>query len=261
MAEPASVKVVEVCSIALNTKLPGLRHLEDLSLPLTFFDIYWLRPLLSYVTSNAISLIITEFDADFHHLTSSNNFDIKAKKHHPFIPQLAVSYKKAAVLPLQITVFPNSYGLSAFSFFNLWGYLCKHRGREGERSPPSPSYDRKVIKDPAGLQAIYLNEWLRLGGPNHRSLMHLEVKGSRDSIHGTFEFTGVKIQMLRRSVMAVMMVEEKKKQADHDSKLLHLSTFSLTCAYTWACFVRQRMLEFLCLCPTLARRLENKQFI
>nr|XP_028953308.1 phenolic glucoside malonyltransferase 1-like [Malus domestica] len=172
------------------------------------------KPLLSCVTGDAVSLTIAESDTDFHRLTSSNNFDIKAKDPHHVVLD----------------------GLSAFSFFNLWGYPCKHGGGEGEGSPPSPSYDRKVITDPAGLQAIYLNEWLRLGGPNNRSLMPLEISG--DSIRGTFEFTGAKIQMLRRSVMAAMMAEEKKKQADHDSKLLHLSTFSLTCAYTWGCFVR-----------------------
>ncbi|RXH68252.1 hypothetical protein DVH24_028399 [Malus domestica] len=306
MAKPGSVKVVEVCRVAPKpSSQPDSAHPDDLSLPLTFFDLRWLRfpppqilffyeissfdtsyffdsilpnlktslsatlqhfvplagnltwpqdsskPLLSYVLGDTLSLTVAESDADFHRLTSSNNFDIKAKEYHPLVPQLAVSHEKAAVLALQITVFPNSCfsigsamhhvvldGLSAFSFFNLWGYLCKHGGGGGEGSPSSPSYDRKLIKDPAGLQAIYLNEWLRLGGPNNRSLMPLEVKGSGDSIRGTFEFTSAKIQMLRHSVMAAMMAKEKKKQSDHDSKQLHLSTFSLTCAYTWVCLVR-----------------------
>ncbi|CAN6708367.1 unnamed protein product [Malus baccata var. baccata] len=285
MAKSGSVKVVEVCRVAPKpSSQPDSADPDDLSLPLTFFDLRWLRfpppqilffyeissfdtsyffdsilpnlktslsatlphfvplavnltwpqdsskPLLSYVLGDAVSLTIAESDADFHRLTSSNNFDIKAKEYHPLVPQLAVSHEKAAVLALQITVFPNS----CFSI----GSAMHHVVLDGEGSPPSPSYDRKLIKDPAGLQAIYLNEWLRLGGPNNRSLMPLEVKASGDSIRGTFEFTSSKIQMLRHSVMAAMMAKEKKKQADHDLKLLHLSTFSLTCAYTWVCLVR-----------------------
>lgn len=54
-----------------------------------------------------------------------------------------------------------------------------------------------------------------------------------DSIRGTFEFTRAKIEALRQSVMTMMA---KKKQQDHS--VLHLSTFSLTCAYTWVCLVK-----------------------
>ncbi|TQD74371.1 hypothetical protein C1H46_040083 [Malus baccata] len=304
MAKPGSVKVVEVCRVAPKpSSLPDSAHPDDVSLPLTFFDLRWLRfpppqflsfynmpsfdpshffdsilpklktslsatlqhfvplagnltwpldspmPLLNYVKGDAILLTIAESDTDFHRLISTNNFDIEAKEYHPLVPQLAVSHDKAAVLALQITVFPNGGfsigsamhkavfdGLSAFSFFKFWGHLCKHGGREGGGPPPLPTYNRKVIKDPAGLQAIFSNEWLRLGGPNNRSLMLLEVGGPGDGIRGTFEFTRAKIEMLRRSVMRTMMAK-KKEQADH-SKLLHLSTYMLTCAYTWVCLVR-----------------------
>ncbi|XP_050136576.1 malonyl-CoA:anthocyanidin 5-O-glucoside-6''-O-malonyltransferase-like [Malus sylvestris] len=304
MAKPGLVRVVEAFSVASKpSSRPDSTHPEDLSLPLTFFDLRWLRfspsqslffyempsfdashffdsilpklktslsatlqhfvplagnltwpldfpePLLRYLKGNAIMLTIAESDADFHRLISSNNFDIEAKQYHPLVPQLAMSHEKAAVLALQITVFSNGGfsigsamhhavfdGLSALLFFKFWGHLCKHGGGEGGGPPPLPSYDRKVIKDPAGLQEIYSNDWLRLGGPNNRSLLPLEVKRPGDSIRGTFEFTRAKIETLRRSVMRTMMTKNKE-QADH-SKLLHLSTFSLTCAYTWVCLVR-----------------------
>ncbi|PQQ13387.1 phenolic glucoside malonyltransferase 2 [Prunus yedoensis var. nudiflora] len=42
--------------------------------------------------------------------------------------------------------------------------------------PPKPSYDRRAVKDPAGIEAIYLKEWLNAGGPNNTSLMSLGVK-------------------------------------------------------------------------------------
>ncbi|RXH89756.1 hypothetical protein DVH24_032113 [Malus domestica] len=300
MAKPGSVKVIEVRGVAPKPSLPpNSAHPEDLSLPLTFFDLRWLRfpppqhlffynmpsfdtshffdsvlpklktslsatlqhfvplagnliwlldspkPLLSYIKGDAVSLTIAESDADFHRLISSNNFDIEAKEYHPLVPQLAASHDKAAVLALQITVFPKDGfsigsamhhaacdGLSAISFFKFWGHFCKHG--EGGGLPPLPSHNKKVIKDPSGLQAIYSNEWLRLGGPNNRSLMLLEARGPGDGIRGTFEFTRAKIEMLRR-VMRIMMAK-KKEQADH-SKLLHLSTYLLTCAYTWVCLL------------------------
>ncbi|KAB2610422.1 hypothetical protein D8674_018454 [Pyrus ussuriensis x Pyrus communis] len=203
MAKPSSVKVVEVCSVAPKPSSgPDSAHLEDLSLPLTFFDLHWLRfppsqslffyemssfnashffdsilpklktslsatlqhfvplagnltwpldspePLLSYLKGNTIMLTIAESDADFH-------------QYHSLVPQLAMSHEKAAVLALQITVFSKdgfligsamhhaaSDGLSALLFFKIWGV-----------PPPLPSYDRKVINDPAGLHEIYSNDW------------------------------------------------------------------------------------------------------
>ncbi|XP_048435013.1 phenolic glucoside malonyltransferase 2-like [Pyrus x bretschneideri] len=304
MAKPSSVKVVEVCSVAPKPSSgPDSAHLEDLSLPLTFFDLHWLRfppsqslffyemssfnashffdsilpklktslsatlqhfvplagnltwpldspePFLSYLKGNTIMLTIAESDADFHHLISTNNFDIEVKEYHSLVPQLAMSHEKVAVLALQITVFSKggfsigsamhhaaSDGLSALLFFKIWGHLCKHGGGEEGVPPPLPSYDRKVINDPAGLHEIYSNDWLRLGGPNNRSLLPLEVKRPGDSIQATFEFTHAKIETLRRLAMRTMMTKNKE-QGDH-SKLFHLSTFSLTCAYTWVCLVK-----------------------
>ncbi|KAB2621051.1 BAHD acyltransferase [Pyrus ussuriensis x Pyrus communis] len=296
MEKPGSIKVVEVRRVAAELRPP-----EDLSLPLTFFNLRWLKfpppqhlffynmpsfdtshffdsvlpklktslsatlqhfvpltgnliwlldspkPFLSYIKGDAVLFIIAESDVDFHRLISSNNFDIKAKEYHPLMPQLLVSHDKATVLALQITIFPKDNfsigsaihhagcdGLSAISFFKFWGHFCKHG--EGGGLPPMPSHNKKVITDLFGLQAIYLNEWLRLGGPNNRSLMFLEARGPRDGIRGTFEFTCTEIEMLRRLVMRTIMAK-KKEQADH-SKLLHLSTYLLTCAYTLVCLVR-----------------------
>ncbi|CAN6708370.1 unnamed protein product [Malus baccata var. baccata] len=207
----------------LKTSLSAtLQHFVPLAGNLTW-PLDFPEPLLRYLKGNAIMLTIAESDADFHRLISSNNFDIEAKEYHPLVPQLAMSYEKAAVLALQITLHHAVFnGLSALLFFKFWGHLCKHGGGEGGGPPPLPK--------------IYSNDWLRLGGPNNRSLLPLEVKRPGDSIRGTFEFTRSKIETLRWSVMRTMMIKNME-QADH-SKLLHLSTFSLTCAYTWVCLVR-----------------------
>ncbi|BFG26536.1 hypothetical protein CerSpe_128100 [Prunus speciosa] len=303
MAQPSSIKVVEVCWVAPKPSSPDSASPDDQSLPLTFFDLLWLRfppiqrvffyeissfntplffdsilpklkaslsltlqhflplagnltwpqdsqkPFLSYVKGDTLSLTIAESDADFYHLVSTNNFNIEAKEYHPLIPQLAVSHDQAAVMALQITIFPHCGfsigsavhhaaldGKTSTSFLKLWAYLCKHGGLSSSLlpEPPKPCYDRRAVKDPAGIEPIYLKEWLNAGGPNNTSLMSLGVKEfPLDSIRGTFEFTRAKIEALRQSVMAMMA---KKKQQDHS--VLHLSTFSLTCAYTWVCLVK-----------------------
>ncbi|CAN6574633.1 unnamed protein product [Malus baccata var. baccata] len=297
MAERSSIKVVEVCKVAPNPSSP-----DEQSLPLTFFDILWLRfppiqrvfffevpsfntslffdsvlpklktslsvtlqhfvplagnliwpqdspPIINYVKGNAVSLTIAESKADFYHLVSSNSFSVEAKEYHPLIPHLAVSHDQAEVLALQITAFPTGGfsigsavhhavldGKTSTMFIKSWAHICKHGGGgQGPSSPLLPSYDRMAIKDPAGLHAIFSKDWLRYGGSNNRTLMSLEFTGAESLIRGSFEITRAKIESLRQSVMSMMAKE--KQQAGH-SVQLHLSTFSLTCAYTWVCLVK-----------------------
>ncbi|CAL9014266.1 unnamed protein product [Prunus brigantina] len=227
MAQPSSIKVVEVCWVAPKPSSLDSASPDDQSLPLTFFDLLWLRfppiqrvffyeissfntplffdsilpklkaslsltlqhflplagnltwpqdsqkPFLSYVKGDTHSLTIAESDADFYHLVSTNNFNIEAKEYHPLIPQLAVSHDQAAVMALQITIFPNCGfsigsavhhaaldGKTSTSFLKLWAHLCKHGGLSSSLlpEPPKPCYDRRAVKDPAGIEAIYLKE-------------------------------------------------------------------------------------------------------
>lgn len=100
------------------------------------------NPLLNYVQDNTVSLTIAQSGADFNRLSS--NYFLTAKDYHPLIPQLAMSSEQAAVLALQITVFPD-------------------RG-----------FSIGIIKDPMGLETIYSNNWLNFGGSNNRSWMFWE---------------------------------------------------------------------------------------
>ncbi|XP_008230891.1 PREDICTED: phenolic glucoside malonyltransferase 1-like [Prunus mume] len=209
------------------------------------------KPVLSYVQGDAVSLTTAHSDADFHRL-SSNDFNIEAKEYHPLVPQLAISREKAAVMAFQITLFTNSSGFSIgismhhaaldgktlFMFLKSWAHLCKHEPDTLLPDQLKPFYDRRVfIQDPAGLEleAIYLNQFLNMDQrPNNRSLMvatRYKSLALPDSIRGTFEFTSTKIEALRQSVMI------KKHQQYHQS-VLNLSTFCLTCAYTWVCLVK-----------------------
>ncbi|KAM5552208.1 hypothetical protein ABKV19_026865 [Rosa sericea] len=309
MAQPNSVKMVELCRVAPKPDAPDL-----LSLPLTYFDSLWLRfppvqrlyfyeltssssssststdsvvlaylktslsltlkhfvplagnltwpqdshtPLLSYVQGDAVSLTVAESDADnFDHL-SSNDVFLEYKAYHPLVPQLEASHERAAAIALQITLFPGRGfaigtamhhaildGKTSNSFVKSWAHACSKQIENGfsiesDISLPEqlkPLYDRTVIYDPTGLglDSIYLNDWQNLDGPNNRSVKVWELKAPPDdSVRSIFEFTRAQIQTLRQ------MVLEKVSDPLH----LHLSTFSLACAYTWVCLVKAQEIE------------------
>ncbi|XP_008348092.2 phenolic glucoside malonyltransferase 1-like [Malus sylvestris] len=302
MAYTNSVKVVEACRVAPHPTSPDSTALPT-SLPLTFFDIRWLRfqpvqrlyfyqistsfdtkllfsklktslsitlqhflplagnltwpqespkPTLNYVEGDAVSLTVAETDADFYRLSSDNDF-LEAQEYHPLVPQLPVSHEKAAIMALQVTIFPNKGfsigttmhhavldGKSSTTFVKSWAHICKHIG-EGEGQVHLSSsvslpdelrqfYDRRVVTDPAELGTLFVNQYLNLGGPNNRSLKIWETKVPPGSIRGTFKFTRKDIESLRQ-LMRTKAGE--KKQED-----VHVSTFTLACAYTWVCIVK-----------------------
>ncbi|CAL9018587.1 unnamed protein product [Prunus brigantina] len=151
-------------------------------------------------------------------------------------------------MALQITLFPSRGfsigtcmhhaildGKSSTLFLKSWAHLCKHGGLLLP-DQLKPFYG-KVIKDPAGLESIYLNHFLNLDRPENRSLMCTlwEAPVPPDSVRGTFEFTSTNIQALRHLVM--------KKQQQQQYQSVHFSTFSLTCAYAWVCLAKSKAKE------------------
>ncbi|XP_008231011.2 PREDICTED: phenolic glucoside malonyltransferase 1-like [Prunus mume] len=212
------------------------------------------KPLLNYVQGDAVSLTIAHYSGDhrsdyFDHLSSCNEF-VEAIKYHPLVPKLAISHEKAAAMALQITLFPSRGfsmgtcmhhaildGKSSTLFLKSWAHLCKHGGLLLP-DKLKPFYG-VVIKDPAGLESIYLNRFLNLDRPENRSLMCAlwEAPVPPDSVRGTFEFTSTNIQALRHLVMK----KQQQQQQQHQS--VHFSTFSLTCAYAWVCLAKSKAKE------------------
>lgn len=301
MAQLNSVKVVEVCMVTPHPGSPDSATPEDhYSLPLTFFDLIWLRfshiqrifffetsssfvsvlpklktslsytlqhflplagnltwpqhsstPILSYAKGDAVSLTVAEFsNAEDFHLLSGSDF-VEAEKYHLLVPR---QLEASAAIALQITVFPNRGfsigtvmhhavmdGKTYTSFVKSWAYICKQiAGSSCNVSLPDelkPFYDRTVIQDPAGLGELYSKHYLHEHGPNNRSLtpaLHFGGDVKPDSIRGTFELTRTKIQTLREHVTSTVA---------SDSSSLHLSTFSLTCAYCWVCSVKAQEIK------------------
>ncbi|XP_050379970.1 phenolic glucoside malonyltransferase 2-like [Argentina anserina] len=286
-----SVKIVEVCRVTPQ-RAPSISAApENQHLPLTFFDLLWLRfipverlyfyktsftdsvlpklktslsltlqhftplagnltwpkesikPVLSYVQGDAVSLTVAESDADFDHLSTSDF--LASQDLSPLVPQLNVSHDQAAAMALQITVFPKRGfsigtvmhhsvldGKTSTSFVKAWALICKHEEAQVLPSSLTPFYDRRVVKDPAGLGELYsLQQQHKDGRTDDRSLSNGSIgkapKAPEDLVRGSFEFTSAFIQRLRAHVTKTAF----------DSSL-HLSTFSLVCAYTWVCMVK-----------------------
>ncbi|KAI4352454.1 hypothetical protein L6164_006704 [Bauhinia variegata] len=234
----------------LDSVLPKLTH--SLSLTLQYFlplagNLTWPHdstiPIISYVPGGGVSLTIAESDADFNHITGSNL--IEALKFRSLIPSLSISHKKASVLALQITVFPNSGfsigitthhavldGKTSTSFLKSWAYICSKLITESSPQLPenlAPFYDGEVIRDPNGIGLLHLNQWTSSGGPNNRSLMlwNWDHRITAESIRGLFELSPSDLQKLRESVTSNLK-----------NKSLRVSSFALTCAYAWACLVK-----------------------
>ncbi|KAJ7974301.1 Phenolic glucoside malonyltransferase [Quillaja saponaria] len=231
-----------------DSVLPKLKH--SLSLTLQYFlpltgNFIWPhgshKPIISYSPEDSVSFTIAESNACFIHLSGTDLSE--ATEIHPLIPQLAISDEKASVFAVQVTLFPNSGfsigfaihhaildGITASVFRKSWAHICKLQDLTKPLSLlPSlmPFYDRSIIKDSTRLEAIYVEEWLKQGGPNNRSLKVWDLKVPEGAIRGIFELTHKDIENLRQSVLA--------KQ---NGKFQHLSKFTLICAYIWICIVK-----------------------
>ncbi|XP_050379971.1 phenolic glucoside malonyltransferase 1-like [Argentina anserina] len=243
-----------------NSILPNLK--TSLSYTLKHFlplagNLTWPQdsstPVFGYAKGDTVSLTIAKYSnpEDFHHLSGSQF--IEAEKYHPLVPQLEAS----APIALQVTLFPNNGfsigtvmhhavmdGKSYTSFIKSWAHVCKHIVESGSSCTISlpqqlePFYDRTVVRDQAGLAELYSSHYLNDHGPNNRSVtpsLHSIMDVKPDSIRGTFELTREKIQALREHVVKTVKA--------FDSSSLHLSTFSLTCAFCWVCSVKAQEIK------------------
>ncbi|RHN50188.1 putative isoflavone-7-O-beta-glucoside 6''-O-malonyltransferase [Medicago truncatula] len=148
------------------------------------------HPIINYVPSDSIPLIVAESNENFN-LLCSNFCEVEKKQH--LIPSLEISNEKASIISLQVTFFPNHGfcigitthhaavdGKSSTLFMKAWSYFCSNL----EKNTPSlslpqhltPFFDRSIIRDPVGINEIYSKGWLNFGGEtNNRSLKVWEI--------------------------------------------------------------------------------------
>ena len=287
-----TLKVIQVCSVAPLHE----PTLVPTSLPLTFFDLLWLRfppvqrlffypfphptssflhsllpslnhslsltlqhflpfagtltwpshspkPIINYLPGDTVSLTVAESDQNFN-LVSSHLCE--ASQRPDLAPHLANSHDKASLLAVQVTVFPNAGfcigvtthhaafdGKSSSMFIKAWAYICSNLQNPSTPTPSlpqhlTPTFNRSLIRDPSGLAELYANQWMNHNGSNNRSLKAWEslTETPSDGLKGLFELTPSQIKKLKQKGNSKVKVA------------VHLSTFSVTCAYVLACLVK-----------------------
>ncbi|KAK8575143.1 hypothetical protein V6N13_033625 [Hibiscus sabdariffa] len=207
------------------------------------------KPIISYTPSDGVPLTVAESDADFNLLSSNGVYE--AVELHPLAPELITSDDSASTIALQITLFPNTgfcVGIAAHHavldgktttmFIKSWAYICKQGNQENSSLPAelTPVLDRSVLRDPGGVDMIYLKTWLDSMGSDSdtdkKSLKILPNKGEAESlVRATVEITREDLKKLRERVLSKL---------PDTGKDLHLSTFVLTYAYIATCIVRSR---------------------
>lgn len=233
--------------------LPKLKH--SLSLTLLHYlplagSLQWPtnspKPIIIYTPNDGVLVTVAESDSNFSRLVSGNGIR-EAIEFHSLVPQLMVSDNVSPIIALQITLFPSQGfsigitshhavldGKSSVMFIKSWAYLCKQGSFENPSLPTelTPFYDRSVIKDPIGLDLLYLNQWKDFTSSSSLMIIQNIRDFPEDLVRATFDLTRENINKLREKVMTVL---------DHKGKLpLHLSSFVVTMAYVSTCLINAR---------------------
>ncbi|XP_047160370.1 malonyl-CoA:anthocyanidin 5-O-glucoside-6''-O-malonyltransferase-like [Vigna umbellata] len=219
------------------------------------------NPVVQYNPGDAVSVVLAESEADFDH--ALDNAPKDASESRCLVPHLESSDSHASVMALQITLFPNRGfaigitthhavldGKSSTLFIKAWASLCKTNDDYSESSPSlapelEPFFDRTVIKSPSELGfdlEIDLAEMLTKLFPSENSdgrclkLLPFPPR-LEEHVRGTFVLTGPDLERIKNRVLSkwdsVDIVE-----AESNSKPTKLSTFVLTCAYTFVCIAK-----------------------
>ncbi|XP_052485111.1 phenolic glucoside malonyltransferase 1-like [Gossypium raimondii] len=180
------------------------------------------KPIVSYTPNDGVTLTVAESNvANFDTLISNEMH--QATDLHPLVPHLILSDDKAEILALQITLFPHQ------------GFCI---GTSARHSVVDGNTRKSIIKDPTGLDMLFLNKWLAIFDeaqePNTRSLKipHQFPPVSQEMVRARFEFSSKDVQQLREKALSKLVITNEKKY--------HPSTFVLTLAYTATCLVKPK---------------------
>ncbi|KAK9152073.1 hypothetical protein Syun_010382 [Stephania yunnanensis] len=226
------------------------------------------KPIITYNNGDSVRLTVAESSADFDHLSTSNYAKNVDELHH-LMPQLmSINYSKKQVIPLlalQITLFPHKGvcigvisnhaamdGRAVSLFLTSWASVC----RLGNEPAPSvsllPTFDRQTIKDPNGLEKMYLEGLIRFvrsksmseNDCNNWLLVSMSHKVSENSLMATFDLTNADIERLRRywtlacKSTEIVLKSSSEGKEGHEAKPIKVSRFVLACAFTWICLTK-----------------------
>ncbi|XP_020206473.1 coumaroyl-CoA:anthocyanidin 3-O-glucoside-6''-O-coumaroyltransferase 1 isoform X2 [Cajanus cajan] len=246
-----------------ETTLPTLKH----SLSLTLQHFFPLagnllcpppphKPFIRCTDHDSVTFTIIESQADFQLLSSNHPKSLKDLDH--LVPTLTFTNVHDddtftfPLVALQVTVFPNhglciaiTYchvmdGKCCSHFMKCWSSICRSGGVDltlVEKSPPC--FARGVLKDPNGLEAIFLRDYFEERSTWKEKLIGQTYKSSggdadEDFVKATIVFRRDDIERLKRWVL------DQWKESEEFNVPQYVSKFVVTCAFVWACSVRTR---------------------
>ncbi|KAK7401992.1 hypothetical protein VNO78_13912 [Psophocarpus tetragonolobus] len=212
------------------------------------------KPFINCTHHDSVTLTIVESQADFNHLSSNHPKSLNDLDH--LVPMLTCTNTHDGtflfpLVALQATVFPNQGLCIAITychvmddnccshFMKSWSSICRSHGIDltlVEKS--APCFDRQVLKDPKGLEAIFLRDYFEERSTWKENLL---VKTSNvsngnivDYVKATIVFGREDIERLKRWVL------NRWKKSGEFKTPQYLSKFVVICAFVWACLVRAR---------------------
>ncbi|XP_027343334.1 coumaroyl-CoA:anthocyanidin 3-O-glucoside-6''-O-coumaroyltransferase 1-like [Abrus precatorius] len=245
-----------------ETTLPALKHTLSLTLKY-FFPLAGNlmrpppphKPFIRCTDDDSVTLTILESKADFNHLSSNQPKNLKELDH--LVPKLTcttIHEEDTFIFPLvalQVTIFPNHGFCMAITychvmddrccshFMKSWSSICRSGGVDltlVENSPPC--FDREVLKDPKGLEAIFLGDYFEERSTWKDKLIIGQTPkracDDGDYVKATIVFGRDDIESLKTWVL------NHWKKKDEFKAPKYLSKFVVTGAFVWASLVKAR---------------------
>lgn len=226
-----------------------LKHYPPVAANLVFSD-QDTRPFIRYVPGDSVSLNIALSSRDFGELVANDARD--CDQFYDFVPEIRAlkqdeldqCSKTSSVnvivplMALQVTLFPgrgicigfsNHHTLgdarSIVGFISAWASINQFGGeRSSSDDMPPPIFDKSVINDPNGIDAIYWKTMREI--PFNFSSFRLPT----NRVRATYTLHQADIKKLKDSVSA--------KISNKPGLVQYLSTFVVTASYVWTCFLK-----------------------
>lgn len=194
--------------------------------------------------SDSVSLTISEYvgdAADF--LDISGDHSRPVDKLLPLVPRLPISQDAQPLLAVQINLFPNHGlclaltvhhagcdGFSSMQFVKLWSATAAGGFRPDGLTPrlPAPVMDRTVIIDARNVYSQM--EKAVLDGRAREKMVISSI--TEEVFAATFTLSAPEISRLKKEV--------QKKAAEEGMPCSHCSSFVVSYAYSWICFLKTR---------------------
>ncbi|KAJ1434624.1 Transferase [Sesbania bispinosa] len=215
------------------------------------------KPFISCSADDSVTFTIIESAADFNHLSANHPKSLKEYSHLVAKLTYTMADDDMFIFPLvalQASIFPN-HGLciaitychvmddnSCSHFMKTWSSIHRTGGVDLTKSPPC--FDRKALKDPRGLEAVFLRDYFEERSTWKDKLIvqsqtSERANGDEDYVKATIVFSRDDIEKLKRRAL-----NEWKKNDEFINAPQYLSKFVVTCAFVWVSLVKTRCRDY-----------------